>query len=176
MRENALLESLTTDLSWDDLVLDAQVRKDVDEIIAWTRHAPPLVGGYRSLFLGPLGPCKRQVAALIGKESGRPAYRVDLGAVLSKSVGETRKALESLFEKLGTWILFFDEADALFGRHSGEPANDRQAEQQIAYLLQRIEDFPGVAILASNVASHVDEAFARRFQSTIRFAGTCTVV
>jgi SpoVK/Ycf46/Vps4 family AAA+-type ATPase len=89
---------------------------------------------------------------------------------VSKWIGETEKNLDRVFRLAENAILFFDEADALFGKRTeSRSANDHYANQQIAYLLQRIEDFPGVVILATNVRTHLDEAFARRFQSVVLF-------
>ena len=99
-------------------------------------------------------------------------YRVDLSMIVSKYIGETEKNLARVFDLAENreWILFFDEADALFGkRTSTQTSNDRHADQEVAYLLQRIEDFPGTVILATNLRSNIDEAFSRRFQSTIFF-------
>jgi SpoVK/Ycf46/Vps4 family AAA+-type ATPase len=99
-------------------------------------------------------------------------YRVDISRVISKWIGETEKNLASLFDHAQhqDWILFFDEADSLFGKRTEtRNANDRASNQQISYLLQRIEDFPGVVILATNLRSHLEEAFARRFQSMVHF-------
>src|SRR5579884_1805242 len=92
--------------------------------------------------------------------------------VVSKWVGETEKNLASIFDEAerNDWLLFFDEADALFGKRTQtSSAHDRYANQEVSYLLQRIEDFSGVVILASNLKSNIDEAFARRFQSMIFF-------
>ena len=92
--------------------------------------------------------------------------------IVSKYIGETEKNLAKVFDMAENrnWILFFDEADALFGkRTSTNTSNDRHANQEVAYLLQRIEDFPGTIILATNLRSNIDEAFSRRFQSVIYF-------
>jgi len=100
-------------------------------------------------------------------------YRVDLSMIVSKYIGETEKNLARVFDSAENrnWILFFDEADALFGkRTSAQTSNDRHANQEVAYLLQRIEDFPGTVILATNLRTHIDEAFSRRFQSLVYFA------
>jgi SpoVK/Ycf46/Vps4 family AAA+-type ATPase len=128
--------------------------------------------GFRTLFYGPPGTGKTLTASLLGKTTGLSVYRIDLSKVVSKYIGETEKNLASLFDyaQNQNWILFFDEADSLFGKRTeSRNANDRAANQQISYLLQRIEDFPGVVILATNLRSHLDEAFARRFQSMIHF-------
>ncbi|MEJ0103902.1 MAG: ATP-binding protein [Bacteroidota bacterium] len=108
----------------------------------------------------------------MGKTSGRDVYRIDLSAIVSKYIGETEKNLSGIFNIAShkNWILFFDEADALFGkRTAANSSNDRFANQQTAYLLQRIEDFPGIVILATNLKANIDEAFSRRFQAMIHF-------
>jgi SpoVK/Ycf46/Vps4 family AAA+-type ATPase len=128
--------------------------------------------GYRCLFHGPPGTGKTLTACLLGKHHKLPVYRIDLSRVVSKWIGETEKNLAGLFDQAEDrdWILFFDEADALFGKRSeSASANDRAANQQIAYLLQRLEGFSGLAILATNQHAYLDEAFARRFQASIRF-------
>lgn len=175
-------QRLTTALTWDELVLDAMARRELDDIIAWHRHESLLMEGwqlarrikpgYRCLFHGPPGTGKTLTASLLGNETGLPVYRIDLSKVISKYIGETEKNLASLFDHAwdGGLILFFDEADALFGKRTeARTANDRAANQQIAYLLQRIEDYPGIVILASNLRAHLDDAFSRRFQSVIAF-------
>jgi hypothetical protein len=175
-------QRITTPYSWDDLVLDRASREEVDDIIAWARHehtllrdwglARRLKPGYRSLFYGPPGTGKTLTASLLGKAVGRPVYRVDLSKVVSKWIGETEKNLASLFDhaRHQSWILFFDEADSLFGKRTEtRSANDRAGNQQVSYLLQRIEDFPGLIVLATNLRSHIEEAFIRRFQSMIHF-------
>ncbi|MES2442402.1 MAG: ATP-binding protein [Pseudomonadota bacterium] len=173
---------VTTPLDWDDLVLDAATMKQVDMIGRWVEHSKTLMEdwglgrrlkpGYRCLFHGTPGTGKTLTASLLGKRYGVPVYRVDISRVVSKWIGETEKNLATLFDQAAdrNWILFFDEADALFGKRTeSRSSNDRHANQQIAYLLQRLEDFPGLAILATNQHNYVDEAFARRFQSSIRF-------
>jgi SpoVK/Ycf46/Vps4 family AAA+-type ATPase len=99
-------------------------------------------------------------------------YRIDLSMVVSKYIGETEKNLAGVFDMAENknWILFFDEADALFGKRTQtNSSNDRHANQEVSYLLQRIEDFPGVVILATNFKANIDDAFSRRFQSMIHF-------
>jgi hypothetical protein len=173
---------LTSDLEWNELVLARSVAEEVEEIKAWIAHRGRLAHewrlgghlkpGYRSLFYGPPGTGKTLTATLLGKETGLDVYRVDLSMVVSKYIGETEKNLAAVFEQAARndWILFFDEADALFGRRTqASGANERYANQEVAYLLQRLEDFPGIVILASNLKGNIDEAFARRFQSMIYF-------
>ncbi len=175
-------QRLTTEYVWDDLVLDRMTLDDVQDVAAWVRHEHTLLddwglrkrlkAGYRSLFYGPPGTGKTLTASLLGKATGFPVYRIDLSKVVSKYIGETEKNLASLFDHAQnqSWLLFFDEADSLFGKRTeSRNANDRAANQQISYLLQRIEDFPGVVILATNLRGNLDEAFARRFQSMVHF-------
>jgi SpoVK/Ycf46/Vps4 family AAA+-type ATPase len=103
---------------------------------------------------------------------GVDVYRIDLSMVVSKYIGETEKNLANIFDQAQNknWILFFDEADALFGKRTQTThAHDRYANQEISYLLQRTEDFPGVVILATNLKGNIDDAFARRFQSLVYF-------
>lgn len=175
-------EQIFTLLAWDDLVLDGSAKQQVDEIVAWTQYKHVLMDdwdlksrikpGYRSLFHGPPGTGKTMTACLLGKTTGLPVFRIDLAKVVSKYIGETEKNLANLFDHADRreWILFFDEADSLFGKRTeSRNSNDRAANQQISYLLQRIETYSGIAILATNMQSHLDEAFARRFQSMIHF-------
>ncbi|WP_442953314.1 ATP-binding protein [Paucibacter sp. XJ19-41] len=135
--------------------------------------ARTLKPGYRALFYGPPGTGKTLTATLIGQAAQVDVYRIDLSMVVSKYIGETEKNLARVFDQAQSrrWVLFFDEADALFGKRNSnnQSANDQHANQEIAYLLQRVEDFPGTVILASNLRSNIDEAFARRFQSMIYF-------
>lgn len=173
---------LTTPLEWTDLVLPTNTMEEVEEIRGWIEHREELMEswqlatrikpGFRSLFYGPPGTGKTLTATLLGKATGLDVYRVDLSMVVSKWVGETEKNLASIFDEAerNDWLLFFDEADALFGKRTQtSSAHDRYANQEVSYLLQRIEDFSGVVILASNLKSNIDEAFARRFQSMIFF-------
>ena len=111
-------------------------------------------------------------ACLLGKSTGREVYNVDLSLIVSKYIGETEKNLSRVFDQAQHrgWILFFDEADALFGKRSEtKDAHDRYANQEVSFLLQRIETFDGIAILASNQRENLDEAFTRRFESIIFF-------
>ncbi len=173
---------LHTDLGWDDLVLAPDILSEIREIMAWIEHHQTILQdwkmsdkikpGYKALFYGPPGTGKTMTASLMGQSTGHEVYRIDLSQIVSKYIGETEKNLASVFDRAehNKWILFFDEADALFGkRTSTKDAKDRYANQEIAYLLQRIEVFPGIVILATNLKGNIDEAFARRFQSMIYF-------
>lgn len=173
---------ITTALEWEDMILDYATLEALEEINTWIRHQHTIMEdwglkrflkpGYRALFYGPPGTGKTLAATLLGKKNDMDVYRVDLSMIVSKYIGETEKNLANVFDMAENrnWILFFDEADALFGkRTSTNTSNDRHANQEVAYLLQRIEDFPGTVILATNLKSNIDEAFSRRFQSIIYF-------
>ncbi len=173
---------IKTKMEWEDLLLPYETHEGLDELKIWMEYGDKLLEnpslgkrlkpGYRSLFYGPPGTGKTLTATLLGKNFGIDVYRIDLSMVVSKWVGETEKNLKHIFDLAANknWILFFDEADSLFGkRTSTNSSNDRYANQEVSYLLQRIEDFPGLVILASNLKSNIDEAFNRRFQSVINF-------
>lgn len=148
----------------------------------WIRHNDTLLNewgmrrkikpGYRALFFGPPGTGKTLTAMLLGKYTGKDVFRVDLSRVVSKFIGETEKNLSRLFDKAEhkDWILFFDEADALFAKRTDvRDAHDKHANQEVAYLLQRIEGYNGLVILASNQRANIDDAFVRRLQAIIPF-------
>ena len=173
---------ITTNLQWDDLVLCEDTLDDINQLLTWIEHSDVVLDdfglrknlkrGYRALFYGPPGTGKTLTATLIGAKVGMDVYRIDLSQVISKYIGETEKNLSNIFDQAEhrNWILFFDEADSLFGaRTQTSNSNDRAANQEISYLLQRVEDFPGIVILASNLKSNIDEAFSRRFQNAIYF-------
>ena len=173
---------ITSEMDWADLILPAETLEQIGELEAWVRHEQVLMSewglarrlrpGYRCLLYGPPGTGKTLAATLLGKRVGRDVYRIALSTVISKYIGETEKNLEHIFVRAENMncILFFDEADALFGKSTGvADAHDRYANQEVAYLLQRIEDFPGVIILASNYSSNIDDAFMRRFQAVVHF-------
>jgi hypothetical protein len=173
---------ITTRLAWDDLVLAPEVLAEIDVIRTWMLYSDTIMHdwgleksinpGYRSLFYGPSGTGKTLTATLIGAELGVDVYRIDLSMVVSKYIGETEKNLANVFDQAQhkNWILFFDEADALFGKRTQTTSsNDRHANQEISYLLQRVEDYPGIVILATNLKANIDDAFARRFQSLVYF-------
>jgi hypothetical protein len=173
---------LTTRMDWSDTVFDPYLMQDIRHIQDWVAYEQIILSewelnrhlkrGFRALFYGPPGTGKSMVASLLGKDQGLEVYRIDLSAVVSKYIGETEKNLSRLFEQAENkkWILFFDEADALFGKRiNSQSSNDMFANQQVSYMLQRIEDFNGLVILASNFKNNIDDAFLRRFQSVIYF-------
>lgn len=175
-------EHVETALDWEDVVLHPDTLRGIREIENWVRFNDTVVGewgmgarvkpGYRALFHGPPGTGKTLTATLLGKATRRPVFRIDLSRVVSKYIGETEKNLAGLFDKAEnkSWILFFDEADALFGKRTEiRDAHDKYANQEVAYLLQRIESFSGLVILATNRRTNLDEAFLRRFQASVNF-------
>ena len=173
---------LETQMEWPDLVLNGDTMQQIKELESWVKHGKVLMDdwgmrrtlkpGYRVLFHGPPGTGKTLTASLLGKYTGKDVYKIDLSMVVSKFIGETEKNLANLFAKAENkdWILFFDEADALFGKRTNvRDAHDKYANQEVSYLLQRVENYDGLVILASNFKSNIDDAFVRRFQAIIHF-------
>lgn len=175
-------EHVETAMEWDEAVLHPDTLRQIQQIEHWVRFNDTLrdewgMGkrvkpGYRALFHGPPGTGKTLTATLLGKYTDRPVFRIDLSRVVSKYIGETEKNLSRLFDKAEhkDWILFFDEADALFGKRTEiRDAHDKYANQEVAYLLQRIEGHAGLVILATNQRGNIDDAFLRRFQAAVHF-------
>lgn len=175
-------KQIHTKMDWDNLVLDNNTMDAINEVRDWLKFGDTIMRnwgmekslkpGYRALFYGPPGTGKTLTVGLLGKHADMDVYRIDLSMVVSKYIGETEKNLSRIFDyaEYKNWILFFDEADALFGKRTATSnANDRFANQEVSYLLQRIEDYPGMVILATNLKANIDEAFSRRFQSMIYF-------
>lgn len=175
-------ELITTELEWDDLVLQEKTLAEIGEIETWLKFNDALLNdwkmhgkikpGFRILFHGPPGTGKTMTACLLGKYTKRDVFRIDLSMVVSKYIGETEKNLSKLFDKAANkdWILFFDEADSIFGKRTNvRDAHDKYANQEVSYLLQRIEAHSGLVILASNMKGNIDSAFTRRFNSIIEF-------
>jgi SpoVK/Ycf46/Vps4 family AAA+-type ATPase len=169
---------------WDDIVLPESVREVLCEIVLRVRHEPLVFGewGFTSrharsrslsaLFTGPSGTGKTMAAEVIANALGLSLFRVDLSAVVSKYIGETEKNLAQIFNDASSAsaVLFFDEADALFGKRSEvRDSHDRYANIEVSYLLQRLEDYDGIVILASNLRQNLDEAFVRRLHLTADF-------
>ncbi|MDJ0645854.1 MAG: ATP-binding protein [Flavobacteriaceae bacterium] len=173
---------IETALNWDDLVLNKEAQTQIEELQVWINHRHILMNdwgmhkklkpGYRVLFHGPPGTGKTLTASLLGKYTNKEVYRIDLSMVVSKFIGETEKNLANLLARAEKTenILFFDECDALFAKRTNvRDAHDKYANQEVSYLLQRIEAYKGLVILATNLKSNIDEAFLRRFQSIIHF-------
>ena len=167
-----------------DLVVPAETERELDLALSWMRHQPQVLDrwglgrrvtdgrGLTVLFAGPPGTGKTMAAQVLAHELELDCYRVDLSRVVSKFIGETEQNLARLFDEAepGGAVLFFDEADALFGKRSEvRDARDRYANIEVGYLLQRMEQYDGVAVLATNRATDMDEAFMRRFQIVARF-------
>lgn len=173
---------IETDLEWHDLILNEKTSSQIGEIETWLKCNDVLFNewgmksrikpGYRVLFTGPPGTGKTLAASLLGKNTKLDVFRIDLSLVISKYIGETEKNLSRLFDRASNknWILFFDEADALFGKRTSiRDAHDKYANQEVSYLLQRIESHAGLVILASNQKNNIDSAFTRRFNAIIEF-------
>ncbi len=165
---------------WQDLVLPHYCLQKIQEFLLWITHKSYVVrqwgarvsGGPVALFTGPSGTGKTFAAEAIASEMGWPLYRVDLGLVVSKYIGETEKNLNALFDAAAGQkiILLFDEADSLFGKRADvKDARDRYANMEVGHLLTRIERHNGPCILTSNLRQHLDPAFARRFQMVVDF-------
>jgi ATPase family associated with various cellular activities (AAA) len=170
--------------SWDDLVLAPDILDQVKMLTARVRHANQVLeqwgfssklakgAGVAALFSGPPGTGKTMVAGLIARALDLELYQVDLSKVVSKWVGETEKQLAKIFEaaEAGHALLLFDEADALFAKRTDvKSANDRYANLEVNYLLQRIESFGGVSILTTNLDASIDPALRRRLAASIVF-------
>jgi SpoVK/Ycf46/Vps4 family AAA+-type ATPase len=170
--------------SWDDIVLPEDSLTLLHEIVNTVRERPLVleeweVGkklvsstGVTVLFAGPPGTGKTMAAEVISNELKLDLFKIDLSTVVSKYIGETEKNLEQIFAEAqsSNAILFFDEADALFGKRSEvKDAHDRYANIEISYLLQRMEMYDGVTILATNLRANLDEAFTRRLQFSVNF-------
>ena len=173
---------VTTDRKREDLIVNSQLNAQIEDLLDWIQYNKGLSrkeggdgrfkNGYRVLFYGPSGTGKTFAACILGNATGKEVYRVDLSMVVSKYIGETEKNLEMLFARAENkkWILFFDEADSLFGKRTNvRDAHDKYANQEVSYLLQRIEDYDGLVILATNMKNNIDEAFIRRFNAILRF-------
>jgi SpoVK/Ycf46/Vps4 family AAA+-type ATPase len=127
--------------------------------------------GYQVLFTGHSNN-KVATAEALAREAGKEVHRIDLSQVVSRYIGETEKNLDAVFKKAAgkDWVLFFDEADALFGKRTEvKDAHDKFANQEVNYLLQRMESYAGLVILATNLKANIDKAFTRRFQTVVHF-------
>ena len=180
----AFATRLTIAQTWDDLVLPEDQLASVIELLARVRERHRVyeswgfgrkVGkglGVAGLLSGPPGTGKTMVAGLIAHALNTEIYQVDLSKIVSKWIGETEKNLGALFDaaEAGHAILLFDEADALFGKRTDvKSSNDRHANQEVNFLLQRLESFSGICLLTTNHVTSIDEAFRRRLSTHIRF-------
>lgn len=183
-RLSGLARRLEVNQTWSDLVLSRDQSSQVAELIARLRHRPLVLeewgfaakigkgNGVAALFSGPPGTGKSMCAGLIANELGLDLYVVDGSKISSKWIGETEKNLAALFDaaEASHAVLLFDEADALFGKRSDvKSSNDKHANAEVSYLLQRVEHYSGIAILTSNHESAIDPAFQRRLATHVRF-------
>lgn len=179
-----LARKIRTEFGWEDLVLPEDSLELLKEILNTVKSRPLVLDewgvgqklapnrGVTVLFAGPPGTGKTMSAGILSRELGLDLYKIDLSTVVSKYIGETEKNLERIFVEAETSnsILFFDEADALFGKRSEvKDAHDRYANIEISFLLQRMEAYNGVTILATNMRANLDEAFTRRLQFAVDF-------
>lgn len=169
---------------WSDLVLPPSTLRQITEVKAamqfrhqvyaqWGFDQRLVSGkGLKVLFSGPAGTGKTMTAGIIARDLGLDLYKIDLSGIVSKFIGETEKNLDRIFRasQSGNAILFFDEADALFGKRSEvKDAHDRYANIEVAYLLQKMEEHDGVVILATNLSKNMDDAFSRRMHYVVEF-------
>ncbi len=179
-----LAQPITTRLGWDDVILPAELRDTLREIVAhatlqslvfrrWGFARKFEYGrGLACLFSGPPGTGKTMMAGILGRELDRDVYRVDLSRITSKWIGETEKNLSRVFAEAdkAQVILLFDEADSLFAKRTQvQTSNDRFANAEVNYLLQRMESYDGITILTTNFDKEMDEAFKRRLRFKVRF-------
>jgi SpoVK/Ycf46/Vps4 family AAA+-type ATPase len=183
-RLGAMAQRIPIGFSWSDLVLPRDTQEAVREVVRFARYRSflledwgfaaklPYGRGVSAIMAGPPGTGKTMVAQLLAKELGYDLYRIDLSQVVNKYIGETEKNLARIFDEAETShaVLFFDEADALFAKRTDvKSANDRYANLEVNYLLQRMETFDGVTLLATNLEQGLDDAFKRRVRFSIQF-------
>lgn len=184
LKLNSLARKINPRRKWKDLVLAAPVKEQLEEICAFVRHKETVYSewgfdkklslgkGLNILFAGPSGTGKTLAAEIIAGEVGLDLYKIDISGIVSKYIGETEKNLKKIFgeAEIGNAILFFDEADALFGKRSEvNDSHDRYANIEVNYLLQQMEEHEGIIILASNYKKNLDDAFLRRLQFAVEF-------
>jgi ATP-dependent 26S proteasome regulatory subunit len=183
-RLSSLAHKIPPRYGWEDIVLPADQISLLKEIVTTVRGRSLVLEewgagqklassrGVSILFTGPPGTGKTMSAQIIAAQLGLDLYKIDLSTMISKYIGETEKNLERIFTEAesSNAILFFDEADALFGKRSEvRDSHDRYANVEISYLLQRMEAYNGVTILATNLRANLDEAFTRRLQFAVDF-------
>lgn len=180
----ALAHKIEPKHTWDDIVLPDDTMAQLREMCQRVPHRQRVMAewgfdrklslgkGVNALFAGPSGTGKTMAAEIIANELGLDLYKIDLAGVVSKYIGETEKNLDRVFRaaESSNAILFFDEADALFGKRSEvRDSHDRYANIEISYLLQKMEEYDGVAILATNLRQNLDDSFVRRLAFSIHF-------
>jgi hypothetical protein len=180
----SLAQRIEPAYSWDELVLPGPPMNQLREIVAAVRHRHivyaqwgfeqrlSLGKGLKALFAGSSGTGKTMAAEVLARDLGLDLYKIDLATVVSKYIGETEKNLDRIFRaaQSSNAIIFFDEADALFGKRSEvKDAHDRYANIEVAYLLQKTEEYEGFVILATNLILNIDDAFKRRMNYTVEF-------
>ena len=179
-----LFTPLVCPFTWEDIILPRAIRDHLAEFeqqvrLRWQVYEDwgfarlcPLGTGITAMFAGPSGTGKTMAAQVLARSLGMKLYRVDLAGVINKYIGETEKRLKQVFDacERANVMLFFDEADALFGQRTQvKDAHDRFANIEIDYLLQRMEQFEGIAILATNRKGDLDKAFLRRVRFIVDF-------
>jgi len=183
-RLGGMAQRIPTGFKWDDLVLPKDTLEAVKDVVKFARYRPflledwgfaaklPYGRGISAILAGPPGTGKTMVAQLLAKELGYDLYRIDISQVVNKYIGETEKNLAKIFDEAETShaVLFFDEADSLFAKRTDvKSSNDRYANLEVNYLLQRMETYDGVTLLATNLEQGLDEAFKRRVRFSIQF-------
>jgi ATP-dependent 26S proteasome regulatory subunit len=183
-RLGTMAQRIPTGFSWDDLVLPKDTYDALKEVVRFGRHRAflleewgfaaklPYGRGMSAILAGPPGTGKTMVAQLLAKELGYDLYRIDLSQVVNKYIGETEKNLAKIFDEAESShaVLFFDEADSLFAKRTEvKSSNDRYANLEVNYLLQRMETYDGVTLLATNLEQGLDEAFKRRVRFSVQF-------
>jgi AAA+ superfamily predicted ATPase len=181
---NTLSRKIIPRYSWGDIILPKDQMEQLREICSYMKHYQTVYGdwgfgrrislglGLNVLFAGPSGTGKTMAAEILAGELGLDLYKIDLSSIVSKYIGETEKNLDRVFREgqISNAILFFDEADALFGKRSEvRDSHDRYANVEVAYLLQRMEEYDGAVILATNLRKNMDDAFARRMHFALEF-------
>lgn len=170
--------------SWEDLIVEEQVKTQLSYICGQVKYRSivgnqwgffekmPYGKGLCALFYGPPGTGKTMAVQVLAKELGLDVYRIDLSRMVSKYIGETQKHISALFEQASQMnvILFFDEADSFFSKRSEiKDSNDRNANGEVSHLLQKLEEYEGITILATNLKENMDDAFKRRIQFMVNF-------
>ncbi|MBA3818631.1 MAG: AAA family ATPase [Deltaproteobacteria bacterium] len=183
-RLGTMAQRIPTGFAWSDLVLPSETLDALREIVTFAHYKPflledwgfaaklPYGRGVSAILAGPPGTGKTMVAQLLAKEIGFDLYRIDISQVVNKYIGETEKNLARIFDEAehSHAVLFFDEADSLFAKRTNvQSSNDRYANLEVNYLLQRMETFDGVTLLATNLEQGLDEAFKRRVRFTVQF-------